>query len=102
GLDPAPMLEAVNASTGKNYTTERKIPKQILTGAFASGVKLALMAKDVGIAARLAKGLGVDAPYLRGTVKRWREAARRMPRDADHTEIYKLILKKAQGRRRRR
>jgi 3-hydroxyisobutyrate dehydrogenase len=64
GLDPKPMLEAINASTGRNSTTERKIPQQVLTGAFASGFKLALMAKDVGIAAGLARDLGVPAPYL--------------------------------------
>jgi 3-hydroxyisobutyrate dehydrogenase len=76
GLEPQPMIEAINASTGKNSTTERKIPQQVLTGAFASGFKLALMAKDVGIAAGLARDLGVDAPYLRETLKLWRAALR--------------------------
>ena len=112
GLDPAPMLEAINASTGKTYTTERKIPQQILTGAFASGFRLALMTKDVGIAARLARDLGVDAPFLRETLKHFLAATRRLPATADHTEIYKLQAKrrrtvrrargKAPGRRRRR
>ena len=88
GLDPAPMLEAINASTGRNSTTERKIPQQVLTGAFASGFKLALMAKDVGIAAELARGLGVQAPYLRFTLKAW-QSALRAPAGADHVEIYK-------------
>src|SRR5258706_5450585 len=62
GLEPEPMIDAINASTGKNYTTERKIPRQILTGAFASGFKLALMAKDVSIAADLPRVLGGPAP----------------------------------------
>ena len=91
GLDPKPMIEAINASTGKNSTTERKIPQQILTGAFASGFKLALMAKDVGIAAGLAKDLGVDTPYLKETLRLWRAAQKALPRDADHTEIYKVL-----------
>lgn len=91
GLDPQPMLEAINASTGKNSTTERKIPQQVLTGAFASGFKLALMAKDVGIAAGLAKDLGVPAPYLRETLRLWRDALRRLPAQADHTEIYRYL-----------
>src|SRR5207237_5883620 len=51
GLDPDPMLQAINASTGRNSTTERKIGRDVLTGAFASGFRLALMANDVGIAA---------------------------------------------------
>lgn len=91
GLDPKPMIDAINASTGKNSTTERKIPQQILTGAFASGFKLALMTKDVGIAAGLAHDLGVETPYLRETLKLWRAAQRKMPPQADHTEMYRYL-----------
>ena len=93
GLDPAPMLEAINASTGRNSTTERKIPQQVLTGAFASGFKLALMAKDLGIAAGLARDLGVRAPYLSETLRLWREALKRLPAGADHTEIFHYLEK---------
>lgn len=102
GLEPQPVLDAINASTGRNYTTERKIPLQVLTGAFGSGFKLALMAKDVAIAARLAKELGIDAPYLRETLKHWRAAEKALPRDADHTEIYKFQAKRGTRRKRRR
>jgi 3-hydroxyisobutyrate dehydrogenase len=91
GLDPGPMIEAFNASTGRNYTTERKIPQQVLTGAFASGFRLALMAKDIGIAAGLARDLGVETPYLDHTLKLWRDAQRKLPRGADHTEIYRYL-----------
>lgn len=93
GLEPQPMLDAINASTGKNWTTERKIPLQVLTGAFASGFKLALMTKDVGIAAALAKSLGVETPYLRETLRLWRDAAKKMPPQADHTEIYRYLAR---------
>ena len=88
GLAPRPMLDAINASTGRNYTTERKIPLQVLTGAFASGFKLGLMAKDVAIAARMARDLKIYAPYLNFTSKVWRAAAKHLPMSADHTEIY--------------
>ena len=91
GLQPGPMLEAINASTGRNLTTERKIPLQVLTGAFASGFRLALMAKDVGIAAGLARDLGVETPYLEHTLRLWRDAQRKLPRGADHTEIYRYL-----------
>ena len=91
GLDPKSMLEAINASTGRNSTTVRKIPRDVLTGAFASGFKLALMAKDIGIAAGLAKGLRVKAPYLKETLKLWRRAQKKLKRDADHTEIYRYL-----------
>jgi 3-hydroxyisobutyrate dehydrogenase len=93
GLAPRPMLDAINASTGRNYTTERKIPRQVLSGAFASGFKLALMAKDVAIAERMARDLRVEVPYLRQTLKMWRSAAKTLPAGADHTEIYKYQAK---------
>jgi 3-hydroxyisobutyrate dehydrogenase len=93
GLDPKPMLAAINASTGRNSTTARKIPQDVLTGAFASGFKLALMTKDVGIAAELARGLKLKTPFLKETLKHWKAAQRTLPRDADHTEIYKYQKK---------
>lgn len=93
GLDPKPMIAAINASTGRNSTTARKIPQDILTGRFASGFKLALMAKDVAIAAELARGLKLKTPFLKETLKHWRAAANELPRDADHTEIYKYQKK---------
>jgi 3-hydroxyisobutyrate dehydrogenase len=93
GLDALPMLEAINASTGRNSTTERKIPQQVLTGAFASGFKLALMAKDVAIAAGLARDLGVETPYLKATLRLWRAAQKRLPAQADHTEIFHYLEK---------
>lgn len=101
GIEPEPMLAAINASAGRNSTTERKIPQQVLTGAFRSGFKLALMAKDVGIAADLAGALGLPAPYLRKTLELWRAAQRELPREADHTEIYHYLarLRSAPARR---
>lgn len=99
GLDPKLMTEVFNASTGYNSTTQRKIPQQVLTNAFASGFSAALMTKDVGIAATLARAVGTPTPYLRKTLAVWREALRRLPRDADHTEMYRYL--EGLGRRRR-
>ncbi len=91
GLDPKTLIDVINASTGKNSTTERKIPQQVFTGAFASGFKAALMTKDVGIAAGLARAVGVETPYLRSTLKIWRSALSRLPDGADHTEMYRYL-----------
>ena len=81
GLDPRPMIDAINASTGRNSTTARKIPQDMLTGAFASGFKLALMTKDVGIAAELARGLKLKTPFLKETLKHWKAAQKKLPRE---------------------
>jgi 3-hydroxyisobutyrate dehydrogenase len=93
GLDPALMVEVFNASTGYNSTTQRKLPQQVLTNAFASGFSAALMSKDVGIADGIAKGARVPAPYLAATSKLWRAALKRLPRGADHTEMFRFLEK---------
>jgi len=98
GLDPKPMLEAINASTGRNSTTERKIPRDVLTGAFASGFRLALMTKDVGIAAELARGLKLETPFLKETLRLWKQAEKYLQPGADHSEIYKFQEKLAGAR----
>jgi len=91
GLDTKVMVDAINASTGKNSTTERKIPQQVFIGAFASGFLLSLMAKDVGIAEGLAKRTKVPAPYLAATLRIWRDAALKLRPCADHTELYHYL-----------
>lgn len=91
GLDTRVMIEAINASTGKNSTTERKIPQQVFTGAFNSGFLLHLMRKDVGIAAAIARKAKVPARYLERTLKIWRDAERSLRPRADHTELYHYL-----------
>jgi 3-hydroxyisobutyrate dehydrogenase len=91
GLDPKVLVDVINASTGKNSTTERKIPQQIFTGAFASGFRLALMTKDVGIAKGIASGVSLKTPYLDKTLRIWRDALSRLPDGADHTEMYRYL-----------
>ena len=93
GLDPKTLIAVINASTGKNSTTERKIPQQVFTKAFASGFALALMTKDVGIAEGLARSLKMETPYLKQTLKVWRAALSRLPAGADHTEMYRYLKK---------
>ena len=91
GLDPKTLIAVINASTGRNSTTERKIPQQVFTNAFASGFAHALMTKDVGIARGIARSAGVEAPYLAQTAKLWRKSLSRLPVGADHTEIYRYL-----------
>ncbi len=61
GLDPEVFLDVLNVSTGRNFSTHFTLPTAVLTGEFNTGFSLALMTKDVGIAATLAHGLGQPA-----------------------------------------
>jgi 3-hydroxyisobutyrate dehydrogenase len=73
---------------------------QVLTGAFASGFALALMAKDVKIAADLADGLSLDLPMLRFTDERWRAAVEEAGGDQDNTVVFRLWDDAARRKRR--
>lgn len=87
GLDPERVVDILNASTGRNNSTENKLKQQVLSERFASGFGLALMTKDVAIAADLAATLELDAP-LSGMVAAFaREALAALGPDSDHTEI---------------
>lgn len=91
GIDPHVMTQVLNASTGKNNTTEHKVESFMLSGSFASGFFLRLMAKDVRTAISLAHELGVPARLGEVCADLWDEAAGRSASDADHTEMYRLL-----------
>ena len=88
GLDTKVMIDVINASTGRNSTTEWKIPQQVFTKAFNSGFQLALIRKDVGIARKLAARKRVPAAGLAATHRLWTQAEKALKRRADHTELY--------------
>lgn len=71
GLDPATMVEVMNASTGRNFNTEVTIVPHVIEGGYGTGFALPLMTKDVVIAADLADELGIDAPTLRLMREHW-------------------------------
>lgn len=75
GLDPAVMVDVLNASTGRSFNTETTFVDEVLTGRYATGFALGLMTKDVGIAADLTEGVGVPAPLCALVADRLREAA---------------------------
>ena len=86
GLDQEKMVDILNASTGRNFTTEFMVKEQVLSGKFATGFALGLMAKDVGIAADLGEAVGLDAPVSRLIRSRWAEARDRLGAARDTSE----------------
>jgi 3-hydroxyisobutyrate dehydrogenase len=65
GLDPGVLLDAINTSSGRSGSTERKLPDFVLTGRYDSGVAL------------------------------WADAAEALPDGADHTEIARWVRERA-------
>jgi 3-hydroxyisobutyrate dehydrogenase-like beta-hydroxyacid dehydrogenase len=59
GVDPAAMLDVLNASSGRNSATVDKIPKHVLNRRFDFGFANALSFKDVRLCLDEAEALGV-------------------------------------------
>jgi 3-hydroxyisobutyrate dehydrogenase len=86
GLDQGTMVDILNVSTGRNFTTEVMIKEQVLGGKFATGFALGLMAKDVKIAADLGEAVKLDAPVSRLIRERWALARERLGATRDTSE----------------
>lgn len=98
GVAPGTLVDFLNAASGRNNSTEKKLNQQIVSERFDSGFALALMAKDVRNAADLASHLALDAPFLAATAALWERARASLAEGADHTEIYRFLAQRAAAR----
>jgi 3-hydroxyisobutyrate dehydrogenase len=85
GLAPSTMVEIVNNSTGRSFLSDVVFPDEVLTGRYATGFALGLLAKDVTIAAGIADGSSAGAPLCELVQQRWAEAAEALGPAADHS-----------------
>lgn len=95
GIDPGVLVDVLNVSTGKNNSTELKMKPFVLSGSFASGFAMALMAKDLRTAADLAHELGVEAGGADAAAELWANALSELGKAADHTEIYRFLAQRS-------
>jgi 3-hydroxyisobutyrate dehydrogenase len=86
GLDPHRMLDIINVSTGRNFNTEIVMKEHVVDRRFATGFTLGLLAKDVAIAANLAREMNLDAPLTRLIRDRYAWAQARLGGDRDNSE----------------
>jgi 3-hydroxyisobutyrate dehydrogenase len=91
GLDPRVMLDTINVSTGRSWSTEYKLPEFVLTGRYDAGFAIGLMAKDLRIAAGLAEATETPLELGRLSAAIWERAADQLPEDADHTAIARWL-----------
>ncbi len=85
GLTPSTMVEIVNESTGRSFVSDVVFREEVITGRYATGFALGLLAKDVTIAAGLAEDSDIDAPLCELVQQRWAEAALSLGFRADHS-----------------
>jgi 3-hydroxyisobutyrate dehydrogenase len=91
GVDPKVALEVINASSGRSNSSENLIPQRVLTRAFPRTFRLALLEKDIGIAAVLAEDLHARTPLISLAAQRFHEAREKLGEDADHVEAVKMV-----------
>ena len=98
GIAPDKIVAVLNASTGKNNSTENKLMQFIVSGLFNSGFSLGLMRKDINIATDLAKSLGSDTLLGEVLLKSWTDAEAKLSGAADHTEIFRMLAHAGGGK----
>ncbi len=89
GVDPQIMNDILNASTGRNNSTENKMARYVFSRSFSSGFSIDLMLKDLTTATDLAQELGVPALFSRTCRELWAAAQARLEKGVDHTGVVK-------------
>ena len=95
GLDPATIVDIINASTGVNNSTLVKMKPFVLSGSYADGFGLALMAKDLRTALEVADATGMQTALADTVVRVWNEAEQKLGAAKDtsvhHTAIDRYL-----------
>ncbi len=91
GVDPTLALDVINASSGRSNASMNLFPQRVLTRAFPRTFRLALLDKDIGIAAQVARDTATSAPLLQMTADLFRAAHTLLGEEADHVEAVKCV-----------
>jgi 3-hydroxyisobutyrate dehydrogenase len=85
------MLEVINSSSGRSWSTENKWPTFVLTEKYDAGFTMRLMVKDIKLALSIEHATGVPSAASEAVVATWEEALAELPPDADHTAIARWL-----------
>jgi 3-hydroxyisobutyrate dehydrogenase len=91
GVSADVALDVINASSGRSNASMNLFPERVRTRAFPRTFRLALLDKDVGIAAGVAREQGVPAPLIQLTAELFRMAHLALGEEADHVEAAKVV-----------
>lgn len=91
GVSPDAALDVINASSGRSNSSENLIPQRVLTGAFPRTFRLALLEKDVAIAADFMREQRVPSAVTQQVAELFRQARVELGEEADHVEVVKLL-----------
>jgi len=91
GVSPQVALDVINASSGRSNTSMNLFPQRVIGRAFPRTFKLALIDKDVRIAAQFLREQNVPSPITQLTAELFAAAHIELGEDADHVEAVKVI-----------
>ncbi|MGZ3196070.1 MAG: NAD(P)-dependent oxidoreductase [Croceibacterium sp.] len=91
GLDPARMIEVLNAGTGANSATRDKWPRAVLPRTFDFGFSAQLSLKDTRLAVEEAQAMGVPLPTGERLAALLDRVLATYGDDADFTEMAKVV-----------
>jgi 3-hydroxyisobutyrate dehydrogenase-like beta-hydroxyacid dehydrogenase len=95
GLDPAIMVEVINAGSGRNSASQDKFPKAILPRTFDSGFTTGLMYKDLKLCLEEAGAAGVPMSVANAVCELWRRAFEEIGAEKDFTTIVQIVERSA-------
>ena len=91
GVSADVALDVINASSGRSNVSQNLFTERVVTRAFPRTFKLALLEKDVTIAAEFARENRVPSPLTQAAADLLRVARAELGEEADHVEAVKLI-----------
>lgn len=95
GVNTHLALDVINGSSGRSNSSENLFPERVMGRAFPRTFKLALLDKDVSIAARIAEENGLPAPFIELAARLFAEAHGILGEEADHVEAVRVIEERA-------
>jgi 3-hydroxyisobutyrate dehydrogenase-like beta-hydroxyacid dehydrogenase len=99
GLSPQRVIEVLQVSTGRSYSTELKFPKFVLPGTYNSGFSMELMYKDIDTVTRMAREYKTPMFMANMVHQLFGYAMAQGGGKGDHTAIFRYLEELAKDKR---
>jgi 3-hydroxyisobutyrate dehydrogenase-like beta-hydroxyacid dehydrogenase len=95
GIDPAVMIDVINAGSGRSTASDGKFPQAVLPRTFNYGFATGLMLKDVRLCADEARSLGTPNEVMSAVLDLWESTNSQFGGDSDFTSIVQQVERRA-------
>lgn len=90
GIDPAVMIDVINAGSGRNSASQDKFPRSILPRTFDFGFATGLMYKDLKLCMEEAEALGAQMWVGNAVKQLWQLVNSQLGPQSDFTQIVEI------------